>query len=945
MAAAPIANGPGRVGALMEEVDSGGSALATTEEAVELIPLHQYVSLGYPGLGMIEMIRPAREYKEVAEWRPSPGRKNDLIMLSEKDQLVSADEEKIKIVGKMTNVAFRLGKVHALGHVVVLDVNTYDVLFGLPALVALRANLDFERRSIVVRNTGGKPYAVPMRLTLRTTINAVPQVSPMMAGTLRMISSDESADGKSSTNDADNSDEDDPEIPKLARQCVYYPPPITIVRKMHLTNRNVQRTKAMILGEPLVQIWRMVDSLEPPQTLYEGITPLLSRYIDKKHYCDIADLPRSLLTPAKEVRLLRLGAKASSLEPPGRLEAETDQLGVKIATKSVPWQEICDGITPEGHVAIREEDAQMMATVFSWRSDHSFISASPPDVKKPAHTKKTDVRIWDQLFELHVPQYIPDEIHQVIADILTEYRGAISVTDTDIGLSLVIQHEIQMGNHSPIHCKPYRYSLIERKKALERIQEFETCGWIKPATRPWSFPIVLVPKKNRAIRICIDYRKQNEITIKSVYPLPRIDDFLDAIGCANYFSKFDIRHGFHHILVKEEDRPKMAFVLFEGTWQWARCTMGICNAPATLQRAMNMTFQNFVNKTRLTQGMINFCVIVYMDDILVYSETYHEHAQHIEWTLGALIDAGFKIALEKSEFSLSEISFLGHVVTRGGLQSDSRKVAAVREARVPTSLMQVRAFLGLASYYRRFTKGFAAIALPLTNLLREDHSLSWDAELARKRQRMTELAQGRQVRSYEARNGNEGPRPQYKLGDIVQVKKCARQEQGDLLGIVFGKVEEGNLALITDELQVFLTQLVDDLPLDILSHSDKQPGTHVLSRTLEPHLVWSTCMEIDEDNCLYPSQALYLDIDVTDLTFWDPIARQNVAQDEEIGGADEEEEEEEPSSEERDDPDYVPESEAGIADESSQPRDENEEEEEVEPDEEEEEGNKQAESE
>ncbi|GBG88407.1 hypothetical protein CBR_g47106 [Chara braunii] len=156
--------------------------------------------------------------------------------------------------------------------------------------------------------------------------------------------------------------------------------------------------------------------------------------------------------------------------------------------------------------------------------------------------------------------------------------------------------------------------------------------------------------------------------------------------------------------------------------------MGICNAPATFQRAMNMAFQNCVNKTWLTQGMINFCVIVYMDDILVYSETYHWHEQHIKWTLGALRDAGFKIALEKNEFFLSEISFLGNVVTRGGLRPDSRKVAVLKEAPVPTSLTQVRAFLGLASYYRRFIKGFAAIARPLTNLLRKDQPLSWDAE-------------------------------------------------------------------------------------------------------------------------------------------------------------------------------------------------------------------------
>ncbi|GBG77285.1 hypothetical protein CBR_g23614 [Chara braunii] len=180
----------------------------------------------------------------------------------------------------------------------------------------------------------------------------------------------------------------------------------------------------------------------------------------------------------------------------------------------------------------------------------------------------------------------------------------------------------------------------------------------------------------------------------------------------------------------------------------------------------------------------------------------------------------------------------------------------------------------------------------------------------------------------EAAPFGEGPEHPEDSVELLIIQAWRTAEQGDLLGFVYGKVEEGNLTLITDELLVFLTQLVDDLPLDILSRNDEQPGTHVLSRTLEPHLVWSTCTEIDEDNCLYPSQALYLEIDVTNLTFWDPIARRNAAQDDEIGRAEEEEEEEEPSSEERDDPDYIPEKETGIVSRSSQPRKKNEEEEE-----------------
>ncbi|GBG58843.1 hypothetical protein CBR_g242 [Chara braunii] len=365
--------------------DKGGSngMMISSEEAAELIPLEQYVSLGYPGLGMIGTIRPELESIDVAEWRPSSsetetggptsvtgeidvldvtraldhriplpighllsiseqankrmmqhckanrkrfalaraqktktstseekvdvapdlirvglirkddhflrikpipwkstecdievwgvpysaiidsgvavlaislrvveraGRKNDLIMLTEKDQLVSADEEKIKTVGRMTNVAFRLGKVHALGDVVVLDVNTYDVFFGLPALVALRANLDFERQSVILWNTGGKPYIIPMRLTLRTSVKVVPRISPETMGALSMVSWSAPVDGGQSSNDAGSDDDDDPVVIRLVRQRIHYLPPRTIARTMHLTTRNAHM---MIMGEPL----------------------------------------------------------------------------------------------------------------------------------------------------------------------------------------------------------------------------------------------------------------------------------------------------------------------------------------------------------------------------------------------------------------------------------------------------------------------------------------------------------------------------------------------------------------------------------------------------------------------------------------------------------------------------------------------------------------------
>ncbi|GBG68843.1 hypothetical protein CBR_g3537 [Chara braunii] len=274
--------------------------------------------------------------------------------------------------------------------------------------------------------------------------------------------------------------------------------------------------------------------------------------------------------------------------------------------------------------------------------------------------------------------------------------------------------------------------------------------------------------------------------------------------------------------------------------RWVRCPMGICNAPATFQRAMNMTFHNFVSKTRLTQGMINFCVIVYMDDILVYSETYHGHAQHIEWTLGALRDAGFKIALEKSEFFLSEISFLGYVVTRGGLRPDSRKVAAVKEVPVPTSLTQ-------SDIHPRLSYCLKPLAVPDIHfpywvLWREDFI---KLSLCLVEVRLTWI------------EGEAHP-PCIERLELLFIQAWRTNVEGELLAFLFGTVRSGHQDLITKELTIPIAQLADDLPLDIILQDDEHPVPHVLSRTLTPYLQWSACVEGAAER-IPPSQQQYLD--------------------------------------------------------------------------------------
>ncbi|GBG84966.1 hypothetical protein CBR_g39429 [Chara braunii] len=482
---------------------------------------------------------------------------------------------------------------------------------------------------------------------------------------------------------------------------------------------------SIFLGEPILQISDLTDDLEPPRTLYEGTLSLRARYQQAKQYLDVSvSPPRSLLTTGATIALIKQEAGAPVDDVPDLMQEMVDLTGLTVEGTSADSETDAEAKETE---MISPAESQMIATVFSVRTSSSIFSSVHNRRDRPADWIDMPLEIPDGP-TVTLPDHVPLEFRRSLINVLNGYVEVLSVRDNDIGLSNVIEHAILTGDHPLIRCVPYRYSSAQWAAAFQRIKEFEANGWIEPAIGPWSFPVVIVPKKAEGIRICIDYRKLNDITIKDVYPLPRIDELLDAIGSARFFSKFDVRHVFHHLLVREEDRPKTAFVLFEGTRQWVRCPMGICNAPTTFQRAMNMAFQNFMRKTRLGQSIINYCVIVYMDDILVYSSSYEGHVQHIEWTLHALRDAGFKVSLEKCQFFLTTISFLGHVLTDQGFRPEPQKVAAVRDAPVPTTITQVRAFLGLASYYRRFIKGFAAIAGTLTNLLKKDQPLIWTPE-------------------------------------------------------------------------------------------------------------------------------------------------------------------------------------------------------------------------
>ena len=238
----------------------------------------------------------------------------------------------------------------------------------------------------------------------------------------------------------------------------------------------------------------------------------------------------------------------------------------------------------------------------------------------------------------------------------------------------------------------------------------------KITSSPYGAPVLFVPKKDGRWRMCIDYRALNRQTIRDRYPLPRIDDLLDRLGKAKHFTTLDLASGYHQIAVKEEDIPKTAFRTQRGHFEFVVMPFGVTNAPSTFQRMMNSLFK---------EDLDDF-VLVYLDDILVFSATLEEHIRHIRKALEKLRTAKLYARLHKCAFFQRRVEYLGFDVSAEGIQPSPEKVKAIVEWPQPQSVRDVRSFLGLASFYRRFIKQFSRKARPLTDLTRDNVIWQWN---------------------------------------------------------------------------------------------------------------------------------------------------------------------------------------------------------------------------
>ncbi|GJY70353.1 putative reverse transcriptase domain-containing protein [Tanacetum coccineum] len=286
------------------------------------------------------------------------------------------------------------------------------------------------------------------------------------------------------------------------------------------------------------------------------------------------------------------------------------------------------------------------------------------------------------------------------------------------GLPPTRQVEFQidlMPGAAPVARAPYRLAPSEMKELSEQLQELSDKGFIRPSSSPWGAPVLFVKKKDGSFRMCIDYRELNKLTVKNRYPLPRIDDLFDQLQGSSIYSKIDLRSGYHQLRVREEDILKTTFRTRYGHYEFQVMLFGLTNAPAVFIDLMNRVCKPYLDKF----------VIVFIDDILIYSKNKEEHEEHLKAILELLKKEELYAKFSKCEFWIPKVQFLGHVIDCQGIHVDPAKIESIKDWASPKTPTEIRQFLGLAGYYRRFIEGFSKIAKPMTKLTQKKVTFEW----------------------------------------------------------------------------------------------------------------------------------------------------------------------------------------------------------------------------
>ena len=387
---------------------------------------------------------------------------------------------------------------------------------------------------------------------------------------------------------------------------------------------------------------------------------------------------------------------------------------------------------PDGDVLVNEQIFcnciihECLTTVVNSRGYVELENPTPNDVifslDQPTHAElfnakctqvKQPNRINEVLSRLRT-DHLNAEEKVNLTTLCSRYADVFYIDGEPVTFTNKIKHRIRTTDEIPAYTKSYRYPFVHREEVRDQISKMLQQGIIRPSDSAWSSPIWVVPKKIDASgkqkwRLVVDFRKLNEKTIDDKYPIPNISDVLDKLGKCQYFTTLDLASGFYQVEMDPQDISKTAFNVEHGHFEFLRMPMGLKNSPSTFQRVMD----------NVLRGLQNNICLVYLDDIIVYSTSLQEHMDNLEKVFQRLRESNFKIQMDKSEFLKLETAYLGHIISRDGIKPNPDKISAIQKYPIPKTPKEIKQFLGLLGYYRKFIPDFARITKPLTLCLKK----------------------------------------------------------------------------------------------------------------------------------------------------------------------------------------------------------------------------------
>ena len=363
-------------------------------------------------------------------------------------------------------------------------------------------------------------------------------------------------------------------------------------------------------------------------------------------------------------------------------------------------------------------DWRNLTMEFEWRSQNCVLQGLRTTPIQPVEFQclSKEARQGHALFAIYATEEgnstpVPQELKELI-----EAFEDIFQAPSQLPPQRDIEHQITMKEGTePINVRPYRYAYFQKDEIERQVSDMLNSGLIRPSSSPFSSPVLLVKKKDGSWWFCTDYRALNAATIKDRFPIPTVEDMLDELHGAAYFTKLDLTASYHQVRLHPPDIYKTAFRTHNGHYEYLVMPFGLCNAPSTFQALMNSVFRPFLRKF----------VLVFFDDILVYSSSWQEHLQHVKTIFELLRQHQLFVKFNKCEFGKHKLEYLGHIISADGVKVDQSKIQAMLDWPRPTTVTELRAFLGLTGYYRKFVHNYGIIACALTNLLKKG-KFQWD---------------------------------------------------------------------------------------------------------------------------------------------------------------------------------------------------------------------------